>query len=314
MIPDATLAGILNRVAEHRHPARLLPEIAHTHHMTLGALRKILDQHGYPDPRRLAAAAARLTAPPAGSGQRSVAGQTHLEVPVAHLRRNPSNRRTNLDGIDDLADSIATSGLLQPIVARRHDGHLVIVAGHRRHAALVRLGWTTAPVLVLDNDLTPATALTTMLVENCHREDFNAIERAEAYGKLRDDHGYSVEDIARRTSVSASTVNRYLTLLELPADEREKLRDGHTTTQHATSLVRAARQADRRQQRPTGGPIGRPKGRKTTPYFSDAHPLAAIVRAMCNHNGKPKVGKVGCGGCWEQAIRDNERTPAGATQ
>ncbi|WP_278255620.1 hypothetical protein [Nocardioides convexus] len=103
-------------------------------------------------------------------------------------------------------------------------------------------------------------------------------------------------------------------LLDLPEDEQEEVRAGHSTISHALGQVRAARAAARRARNPVARPIGRPKGAKTTPYFSKAHPLAKAVRAACDHRGRPKVGEVGCGPCWESAIRDDDRTNRASTE
>ncbi|WP_374457739.1 hypothetical protein [Nocardioides sp.] len=115
--------------------------------------------------------------------------------------------------------------------------------------------------------------------------------------------GLTITDTAKRVGKAASHVSNRLMLLELPLEEQEELRAGHYTITHAQHLVRNAREAERRRESAEARPVGRPKGAKTKPYFGDTHPLASTVRRICSHRGSPKVGGVGCGACWEHAIR-----------
>src|SRR5690606_38469734 len=114
----------------------------------------------------------------------------------------PNNPRENLHGIDELAVSIRENGLIQPITVQRVPGQpgLQIVAGHRRYAAIRRLGWAKVPV-VMRRDMLPDEELLAMLVENGQRAGLDPIEEALALDRLRRS-GVSKGDIARRVGRS----------------------------------------------------------------------------------------------------------------
>lgn len=232
---------------------------------------------------------------------RPVAGL--VRAPVAELRPHPDNPRTRYTDIDALAASMREHGLLQPVVAERVPGRdgLQVLAGHRRLAAAKHLGWTHIPVLVR-RDTLPDEALAAMLVENGQRTDLDPIEEARALQRLVKG-GKTQHDVARMVGRHPSWVKARLDLLNLPPDEQEQLRAGHTTLGRAADLLRQEREQRRRQANPVARPLGRPKGARTRPYFGDTHPLARTARAICDHRGSPKVGGVACGPCWETTIR-----------
>lgn len=237
--------------------------------------------------------------------------QTVTHLPVQQLTAHPGNVRDDIGDLTDLARSIREHGILQPLTVTEHpDGGYLLIAGHRRLGAALLAGLTNVPV-VIRHGVDEATQLVLMLVENCQRRDLNAIEKAEAYGALAN-RGLNQMEIARRVGVSPATVSHYLTLLELPEHERVELREGRIHLSDAMAMLRNQR-AEARPYRPNTGQIGRPKGRKTTPYFGDTHPLARTVRALCDHRGRPKVGGVGCGHCWEHAIRAANPAGGGAS-
>lgn len=224
-------------------------------------------------------------------------------IPLDQLHPSPNNPREKLFDIDGLALSIRENGLIQPLVVQQIPGRpgFQIVAGHRRLAAMQHLKAATAPCVVR-RDMLPDEELLAMLVENGQRANLDPIEEARALDRLKKS-GLSDRDIASKVGRSMGTIRSRLDLLRLPFEEQEQVRAGHYTLQHAQSVVRQAREAERRSRRPEARPVGRPKGAKTKPYFGDTHPLASTVRTSCDHRGTPKVGGIGCGPCWEQAIR-----------
>lgn len=233
------------------------------------------------------------------------ARQTVAHVPIGRLTAHPANIRDGLGDLTELALSIVEHGILQPLTATEdldHDGMLLLLAGHRRLAAACLARLDSVPVIIRHGVDDLDEQLVVMLVENTQRRDLNPIERAEAYGALRN-RGLTIAEVARRTGTPASTVAYYLRVLDLPEEEREEIRIGARPWTVALAQSVAERQEER--LRLGGRPKGRPKGRKTTPYFSEQHPLARAVRLLCDHRGRPKVGGVGCGHCWEQAIRDD---------
>jgi ParB family chromosome partitioning protein len=257
-----------------------------------------------------ATATGPATKPAAGTSKKG--RQSIRHVPIEHLLEHPGNIRKDLEDVDEMALSIMQHGILQPLTATEHmirgrdTGSLILLAGHRRLAGAIKAGKKTVPVIIRHEVTEAAEHVLLMLVENTQRRDINAMDRAEAYGVLRDQEKMSVGEIARRTGTKQSTVSFYLNLLMLDEEDREEVRSGRRAVTHSVAAVRAARKAERTTSGPVEKkPIGRPKGKKTRPYFSDAHPLAKAARALCGHRGVPKVGAIACGPCWEQAIRDD---------
>ena len=146
-----------------------------------------------------------------------------------------SSTRTKLD---ELAESIRTQGVIQPLVVTPDgDGTYTIIAGERRWRASQRPASTQVPVVVRevadDREL-----LELALVENLQRSDLNPVEEAEAYRTLATTFDLSQEEIARRVGKSRSTVANALRLLNLPAEIQEPLRTGPA---HRRSGAAAAR-------------------------------------------------------------------------
>lgn len=225
-------------------------------------------------------------------------------VGLDDLEPSPDNPRTRLHDIDELAQSIYEVGMIQPIVAQRIPGQhkLRIVAGHRRYVAAQRIKMREVPV-VLRREMATDDELLAMLVENGQRAGLDPIEEARALKRLKDG-GLTEPEICRKIGRSHYYVTSRLVLLSLTVEEQEDIRSGYSTLTHAADLIRRRRLEERERNNPVARPVGRPKGAKTKPYFGDTHPLAASARAICTHGrGKPKVGKVACGECWELAIR-----------
>lgn len=228
-----------------------------------------------------------------------------LAIPVADIHPSPDNPRDHLYDIDELAMSIQANGLIQPLIVQQVPGQrgYRIVAGHRRHAAVQRLGWAKAPCVVR-RDMLPDEELLAMLVENGQRSGLDPIEEARALKRLVDS-GKTVADVGKQIGRPGSYVSGRLLLLSLPIAEQEEVRAGHYTLTHAKNLIRDIREAERRRANPVARPVGRPKGATTKPYFGDTHPLAKTARARCSCRAKPKVGGVACGQCWEAVIRED---------
>ena len=161
-------------------------------------------------------------------------------VPISHLRPHPGQprRRFEEEALAELAESIATRGLLQPILARPHgSGELQIVAGERRWRAAQRARLHEVPVII--RDLAEAETLEIALIENVQRQDLNAIEEAEAYQRLADQFGHGQQDIAKLVGKSRSHIANLMRLLALPDGVRGMVADGRLTMGHARALVTA---------------------------------------------------------------------------
>ncbi len=162
------------------------------------------------------------------------------EVEVGRIRPNPNQPRMHFseESIDELADSIAERGVLQPILLRPHGDGYEIIAGERRWRAAQRARLHSIPAIVRDVD--DASAAEIALIENIQREDLNAIEEAEGYKQLIDQHGHSQDDIGRLVHKSRSHVANLLRLLDLPMFVREALVHGEISMGHARAVATAA--------------------------------------------------------------------------
>lgn len=184
----------------------------------------------------------------------------------------------------------------------------LILAGHRRAAAAARAGLDRVPCIVRHNLADEdAEQLIVMVVENCQRKNLDPLERANAYGALRN-RGLTLTEIGRRTGVKASTVSWYLNLLDLDDESVEQLRRGELGSGDAIRQVRTANQLERKQTGRAGR--GRPKVVEP-PHFTKRHPLAADAADTCDHTTRSRVGGVACGECWEDQIRADERARLG---
>ncbi len=155
------------------------------------------------------------------------------EVEVGRIRPNPNQPRMHFseESIDELADSIAERGVLQPILLRPHGDGYEIIAGERRWRAAQRARLHSIPAIVRDID--DANAAEIALIENIQREDLNAIEEADGYKQLIEHHGHSPDDIGRLVHKSRSHVANLLRLLDLPVFVREALVRGDISMGHA---------------------------------------------------------------------------------
>ena len=167
-------------------------------------------------------------------GQRGV-----RTLPVGSLKPHPGQPRRHFAEaqLDELAQSIAQRGMLQPIVVRPHGKDFQIVAGERRWRAAQRARLHEVPVIVREFDDTET--LEIALVENIQRQDLNAIEEAEAYQRLIDDYGHTQEELGKLVHKSRSHVANLLRLLDLPKPVQERLVDGRLTMGHARALIGA---------------------------------------------------------------------------
>jgi ParB family transcriptional regulator, chromosome partitioning protein len=174
--------------------------------------------------------------PVAATGERS--GNVRM-VAISELEPHPEQPRRFFDesALDELARSIESRGLIQPIVVRPHRGGYQIVAGERRWRAAQRARLHQVPVIVREFD--EAETLELALVENIQREDLNAIEEAEAYSKLIERFGHSQEALGRIVHKSRSHIANLLRLLDLPATVRAMVADGRLSMGHARALITA---------------------------------------------------------------------------
>src|SRR5436190_935848 len=173
-----------------------------------------------------------------GSGEAPEPELRH--IPVALVRPNPAQPRTRFDedAIAALADSIATAGVLQPLIVRPlRDGRYELIAGERRWRAARSAGLETVPALVRDGD--EARRLETALIENVAREDLNAVDEARACATLVEDLGISKEELARRLGRSRPAISNLIRLLDLPTDVLERIESGALSEGHGRAILLA---------------------------------------------------------------------------
>jgi ParB family chromosome partitioning protein len=161
-----------------------------------------------------------------------------LRIEVSRIRPNRKQPRQAFDdaGLDELARSIKSSGLLQPVVVRPQDGgRYELIAGERRWRAAQRAGIHQIPAVV--RDVPDERLLELALIENLQREDLNPIEEAEAYRILVDDLGLTQQELADRVGKQRTTVANAMRLLGLPPKVQEMVRVRAISMGHARALL-----------------------------------------------------------------------------
>lgn len=178
-----------------------------------------------------APAPAAAPAPPAAPSGRP------LELDIDLLVPNPRQPRTTIDeaALEELAQSIRSNGVLQPILTRRAGDQYEIVAGERRWRAAQRAGLLKVPVVV--REIADEKLLEVALIENIQREDLNPIEEALAYRQMASTLGMSQELIASAVGKDRATVANYLRLLRLPAEVRNAVAASSLSMGHARALA-----------------------------------------------------------------------------
>ena len=163
-----------------------------------------------------------------------------VTVRISEVEPNRDQPRKVFDEekLEELADSIKTFGLLQPILVQKRDGYYEIIAGERRWRAALKAGLKEIPVVVRDyteklkeipvvvRDYTEKEILELSLIENIQREDLNPIEEAQAYKRLADEFGMGQAEISQRVSKSRSAVANALRLLKLDEQVQKMVIDG----------------------------------------------------------------------------------------
>ena len=163
------------------------------------------------------------------------------EVAVQSIRPNPFQPRRTIDPaqLQELADSIAAAGLLQPIVLRETpEGQYELIAGERRWRAVQKLGWAKVPAVIKEAD--DRTLLTLAIIENIQRAELSPLEEAASYQRLIDEFKASQGDVARLVGRDRSTVANALRLLRLPTEVRDLLERKQLTEGHARALLGVA--------------------------------------------------------------------------
>ena len=154
------------------------------------------------------------------------------EIPLHRIELNPKQPRDTVDEeeLKNLADSIESSGVIQPVVVRRNGDMFQLAVGERRLRASRRAGLDTIPAVV--RELTDEDMLEVALAENIQRQDLNPIEKANAVGRMIEELDITQKEAGERLGLKRSTITNLLRLLELPEEiqlmvSRETLSEGH---------------------------------------------------------------------------------------
>ncbi len=166
----------------------------------------------------------------------SDSGLTSLSI--ASIEPLPGQPRTHFDeaALDELAASIASRGVIQPIIVRpKAGGKYQLVAGERRWRAAQKAQLHAIPAIVRDLDEREVMAIA--LIENLQREDLNPVEEAKAYQRLADDEDMTQAEIAKLVDKSRSHVANFQRLLGLPGDVLKLVESGKLSMGHARALI-----------------------------------------------------------------------------
>ena len=177
----------------------------------------------------------------------SEARESVFYVETHKIKPNPKQPRKDFDksGLEDLASSIKKYGILQPLLVSKEERdtsrglevYYELVAGERRWRAARLLNLPQVPVIIKDNLGEDKIKLELALVENLQREDLNAMEEAEAFGRLQKDFSLTQKEVGERVGKSREAVANSIRLLELPSDIKESLRAGKISRTHARALL-----------------------------------------------------------------------------
>jgi ParB family chromosome partitioning protein len=138
------------------------------------------------------------------------------------------------DKVRELAESIRSSGLLEPILVRPSNGRYEVVAGHRRLLAHKLLGEVKIKAIV--KELSDEEVILVRAIENDQREDLNPIEKAKVYKRLQEKFGWSTRAIGAKMGRSNATIARYLNLLEIPEEFQKEVGRGRLSIEVALAL------------------------------------------------------------------------------
>lgn len=161
-----------------------------------------------------------------------------LEIPLDAIERNPFQTRTQFDQaqLQELAQSIAASGVVQPVIVKRlGENKYQLITGERRWLASRKAGKATIPAIV--RQVSDEQALEMTIVENLQRADLNPMEQARAYHRLSQEFKMTQEQMAVRTGKERASVSNFLRLLRLPDGVQQRVEAGDLSFGHARTLL-----------------------------------------------------------------------------
>jgi len=164
-------------------------------------------------------------------------GPQVASVPIADILPNPLQPRTIFDAtrLEELAKSIETNGIIQPVLLRRKGSGYELIAGERRFRAAKLAGLVEIPAII--QDYADDRILEIALIENIQREDLNPMETAQALERLHTEMGLSHEEIAARTGKDRTTITNMLRLLRLPREIQLLVAERRLSMGHARAIL-----------------------------------------------------------------------------
>jgi ParB family chromosome partitioning protein len=214
-------------------------------------------------------------------------GLYHVDIDLIDPSPYQPRTRFREEALAELARSIISSGIVQPLVVRRINNRYQLIAGERRWRAAQRAAIQRVPVVV--RDVPEEMALEMTLVENLQREDLNPIEQARAFQRLTEEFDLTQEKVAERTGKDRATIANSVRLLKLDQPIQDLLEDGKLTAGHGRALLAIATTQERlelarriarggmtvRQVERLAGRLSKPKAERA-PAQLDANLRAAI--------------------------------------
>ena len=168
--------------------------------------------------------------------EKETSGVMMLKISDIEPNREQARKRFDETALSELADSISTHGVLQPITVRKKaNGYYEIIAGERRWRASKMAGLSEIPALVKEVD--DSTAAELSLIENLQREDLNAAEEARGYRDLMQKFGLTQEEAAEKVGKSRTAVANILRILKLPKSVLQMVEDDSISYGHARALL-----------------------------------------------------------------------------
>lgn len=159
----------------------------------------------------------------------------NLKITEVEPNREQPRKSFNQESLEELADSIKTYGVIQPIVVSQQDGYFGIVAGERRWRAAKLAGLEEIPAIIREND--EQTNKEIALIENIQREDLNPYEKALGIRNLMDKYGMTQEEVSKKIGKSRSSVSNTVRILNLAPDVLELVKQGKLTEGHCKALA-----------------------------------------------------------------------------
>ena len=159
------------------------------------------------------------------------------EIEVDLIRPGEQQPRNTFDEakLQELAQSIRATGIIQPLLVRRRGGLFELVAGERRWRAAQMAGLTRVPAII--REIADENLLELALIENIQRQELNAIEEANAYRRLIESLGLTQEEVAKRVGRDRTFITNYLRILKLPNEIQSLLEQEKLTFGHARALL-----------------------------------------------------------------------------